>query len=236
MKKILSFVLAIILVFSCCVFCFAVSDVSYITSAKTPTQSAKLKFSKKLGNGFTVSPTPPLLVSDTIIVASGNKLYKLSAKDGSEIAKAELSSNVGYAITAPLYADGKIFVAQNSGVIQAFDYKTMKSLWVYTDSLGGQGLSQIIYDSGCIYTGFWNGEEETASFVCVTTKDENPKSQTEKKKAKWQYKSKGGFYNIGCAVSGDYVVLGKDDGKSGYTGKSKIVSLAKKKRKGGFFA
>lgn len=226
MKRILSFALAVILILSCFVLTFAVSDVGYVTSAQTPTQSAKLKFSKKLGNGFTVSPTPPLLVSDTIIVASANKLYKLSAKDGIEIARTDLTSNVGYAITAPLYADGKIFVAQSDGIIQAFDYKTMKSLWIYKDSLGGQGLCPIIYDGGFVYTGFWNGEEEKASFVCVSVKDENPKSQTEKKKAKWQYKSKGGFYNVGCAVSGSWVVLGKDDGQKGYEGKNKILCLS----------
>ena len=43
-----------------------------------------------------------------------------------------------FAITPPAYAKGMIFVGLADGTIQAFDAKTLKSLWVYHDPLKGQ--------------------------------------------------------------------------------------------------
>ncbi|MGN0468842.1 MAG: PQQ-binding-like beta-propeller repeat protein [Acutalibacteraceae bacterium] len=228
MKKIISLLLVIVTVFFAVIpVCALSTPQSYITSAKTPTEKTMLKFSKSFSGSYKNAPTPPIVVGDTLIVVSGVKLYKLDAKTGKEIASAKMQGSIGYAIVSPAYADGKIFVQLDNGTVQAFDYKTMKSLWVYKDSLGGQSLCPITYDSGYIYTGFWNGEEDYADYVCLSVKDEDTKKETEAKKAKWTYKSKGGFYMAGCAVLKNFVVLGKDDGKSSYTGDSKILSLNK---------
>lgn len=229
MKKAVSLLLSVLIaltVFS--VLAFSVSEPSdCFTPASTPTSSAKLKFSKKMGAGYMTSPTSPVVVGDTLIVVSGKKLYKLDAQTGEEIKSSVLSGSPGFGIVPPLYADGKIFVQLDGGKIQAFDYKTLKSLWLYTDSLGGQALSPITFDGGFVYTGFWNGEDENANFVCLNVKDEQPNRETEAKKAKWTYKVKGGFYWAGAAVTKGFVVVGTDDGTKGDGGNSKILALKK---------
>lgn len=200
---------------------------SFLTDSKTPVSSGKLKFSKKFGQGFVNTPTTPVVVGNTLIVAAGKKLFKLDAQTGDEIKSVSLEGTVGFAVAMPLYADGKIFVQLDGGKVQAFDYKTMKSLWLYTDELGGQGLSPLTYDSGFVYTGFWLGETQSANFVCLSAKDENPKKENEGKKARWTFKRKGGFYMAGAAVTDRFVFVGCDDGEKESAGNSLILSLNK---------
>ena len=200
---------------------------SFLTDSKTPVSSGKLKFSKKFGQGFVNTPTTPVVVGNTLIVAAGKKLFKLDAQTGDEIKSVSLEGTVGFAVAMPLYADGKIFVQLDGGKVQAFDYKTMKSLWLYTDELGGQGLSPLTYDSGFVYTGFWLGETQSANFVCLSAKDENPKKENEEKKARWTFKRKGGFYMAGAAVTDRFVFVGCDDGEKESAGNSLILSLNK---------
>ena len=92
-----------------------------------------------------------------------------------------------------------------------------RQLWVYADPLGGQSNTPITYSDDCVYTGFWNGETKTANFVCLTIDDEDPTATTEAKQALWTYTQLGGFYWAGAYAHGDYVVVGTDDGQSGYT-------------------
>lgn len=228
-KRLLSLLLAVIMIItSLSIVSYAVSQ-SFIgaTTAQTAINSATLKFSKKFGGNYKGAPTPPIVVGDTLIVVSGVKLYKLDAQTGEEISSVKMQGSTIYATVSPLYADGKVFVQLDGGIVQAFDYESMKSLWVYTDTLGGQALCPITYDSGYIYTGFWNDETEYANYVCMSVKDENTKKETESKKATWTYKALGGFYWAGCAVSKNFVVFGKDDGKKGSTSRSKIIALNK---------
>ena len=229
MRKILSILLVLLtLISSFSIISYAVSlSCNNITDTKTVTDSAVLKFSKKFGANYKGAPTPPIVVDDTLIVVSGIKLYKLDAETGEEIASVVMQGSSLYTTVSPLYADGMIFVQLDGGIVQAFDYKKMKSLWIYTDSLGGQALCPITYDNGYIYTGFWNGETDYANYVCLSAKDENTRNETESKSAKWTYKAVGGFYWAGCAVTDNYVVFGKDNGKDDSTSNSKIISLNK---------
>lgn len=229
MKKVLSVLLvAIMLVMPLSVGTFAVGQANNaITSSLTPTSSATLLFSKKFGVNYKAAPTPPVVVGDTLIVVSGTRLYKLNAKTGEVLASAAMQGDAIYATVSPLYADGKVFVQLDGGVVQAFDYQSFNSLWVYTDSLGGQALCPIVYDNGFVYTGFWNNETKYANYVCLNVKDENTSSSTESKSAQWTYSSLGGFYWAGCCVTDKFVVFGKDDGEKGSDGNSKIVALNK---------
>ena len=228
MKKIFCLFLSVIAVV---LFVFPVSATKQscigVTSAQTPTVEVSLLFSKKFGGNYKAAPTPPVVVGDTILLVSGMKLYKLNAETGEEIANVKMQGTTLYTTVAPLYADGKVFVALDEGIVQAFDYETMKSLWVYTDAIGGQALCPITYENGYIYTGFWVDETEYANYVCLSVKDENTKKETESKGAKWTCKALGGFYWAGCCVTDKYVVFGKDDGKKNSESASKIISLDK---------
>ncbi|MGN1195425.1 MAG: PQQ-binding-like beta-propeller repeat protein, partial [Acutalibacteraceae bacterium] len=232
MKKALSFLLAVILMLSCVfVVGTAVSEPRQsIFTYQTPTTSRQTaqRFTVLLGAGYKNAPTPPLVVGSTLIVLSGNTIYKLDAESGKEIAKASMYSTPGYASITPTYYNGVIYAALNNGVVQAFSYETLESLWIYQDALGGQCLSPVTYDGGYIYTGFWNGEESYANFVCIDAKDEDTKKTNEVKKPVWVRKHKGGYYWAGAALTKNYVVVGCDNGKTDSTSASKIISLNKK--------
>lgn len=225
MKRFFCFILSVILIASM-PLCVASAENS-VTGSRTVTSSAELLYSKKFGANYKNSPTSPLVVEDTLIVASGNYLYKLSAENGKELSKTEMAGSNMYSIVSPLYAEGKIFVVLDGGTVQAFSYETMESLWVYENPMGGQALTSITYSYGYIYTGFWNGETEKGSYVCLSAKDEDPVNRSEAKKARWVYKGVAGFYGAACAVKSGYVVFGRDDGERGSTGKSKIIALDK---------
>ena len=50
-----------------------------------------------------------------------------------------------FAINAPTYAEGMIFVGLEDGTIQAFDAETLESLWIYEAPRGGQPNCPIAY-------------------------------------------------------------------------------------------
>ncbi len=223
MKKVLSCLIAVLLLISSLTLTSFCAENTHITTALTPTDIAGLKFTKKFGVNFRAAPTPPIVVGDTLVLVSGLKLYKLNAQTGEEIKSVKLYSSTLYATVPPLYADGKVFVQLDTGIVQALDFQSLETLWIYEDPLEGQAICPIIYSSGCIYTGFWNDETEYANYVCLSTDETSDGT----KQAQWTYSSLGGFYWAGCAVSDKFVVLGKDDGQKGSNGKSEIVALDK---------
>lgn len=232
LKRILCTVLcALLLVSSVQVFASTlyVSD-SQIVSCKTPVSAAdtELAWAVKLGSSYKDAPSPQVVVGDTLIVMSNKKLLKLNVKNGKTVKSTDMVDMPSYSYTPPVYANGVIYCPLDNAKIQAFDYKTMKSLWVYSDPLGGQSLTPITYSDGCIYTGFWNDEDRKANYVCINVTDENKKETHEAKKATWTYTSLGGFYWAGCAAVGDNVVFGCDDGTIYANKNSKAVSINKK--------
>ena len=232
LKRILCTVLCVLLLVSP-VQVFAstlyVSD-SQIVSCKTPVSAAntELAWDVKLGSSYKDAPSPQVVVGDTLIVMSNKKLLKLNVKNGKTVKSTDMVDMPSYSYTPPVYANGVIYCPLDNAKIQAFDYKTMKSLWVYSDPLGGQSLTPITYSDGCIYTGFWNDEDRKANYVCINVTDENKKETHEAKKATWTYTSLGGFYWAGCAAVGDNVVFGCDDGTIYANKNSKAVSINKK--------
>lgn len=229
-NKIISMVLVIVTVFSITIpVCATYVSSSNITSADTPVNSddAKLKWSLKLGTGYYDAPSAVTIVDDTVLVMAQKTLYKLNKDNGKTIATAEMVAAPSYGTVSVTYANGVIYCPLGSGQIQAFDYKTMKSLWVYKDEIGGQSLTPIKYDNGFIYTGFWKNEDKYANYVCIDTKDENTKDTHESKNAKWVYKSLGGFYWAGCTIIDNYIVFGCDNGAEDYTSASYVLSLNK---------
>lgn len=138
----------------------------------------------------------------------------------------DMVTNSNFNIVPPTYADGMIFVGLSNGTIQAFDAETLESLWVYEDPLKGQPNSPLVYYDGYVYTGFWNSETKAANFVCVSATDENPDDTQEAKYATWTYQQAGGFYWSGAYISDNFVLVGTDDGQSGYlSDTSNLLSL-----------
>ncbi|MDD6174354.1 MAG: PQQ-binding-like beta-propeller repeat protein, partial [Firmicutes bacterium] len=191
-----------------------------LTDAETPKDqnTTLLKWALKLGSGWTASPSVQIIVDNALIVMSGTNLYKLDLQTGEVLQQAAMSAAPSFGYTPATYADGLIFCPLGGGTIQAFDAKTLESVWVYKDELGGQALSAITYSDGCVYTGFWNSETKDANFVCVSASDGS---------LKWKKTVAGGFYWAGSAAIGGSIVVGTDDGASGFSGTSHLYSLKK---------
>lgn len=234
---------AAIMAVSSCIPAFAESWVQYrgnnenngVVTSKTPVKAddTALYWATKVGTDWTDSPSPVTLVDDKLVFTTGDKLCRMNKETG-EIDKTQgqLVAAPSYALMAPTYADGMIFVGLSNGYIQAFDADTLKSLWVYQDQKGGSVYSSITYSDGYIYTGFFSDsydESADMNFVCIDVTDEQPDKTDEKKSASWTYASKGGFYFAGAYASDNYVAIGTEDGEKNATSETaKLVTLDKK--------
>lgn len=196
-KKILrtaSFALATALSLSVCVSAF-VSDGTNnnVTTSVLPdsADNAVLNWATKVGKSWNDGPSPVAIVGDDIVYTSGDKLMRMNKETGVvDTVVGQRAGTNSYAIQPVTYADGMIFSAFNGG-IQAFDADTLESLWVYKDSVGGQSVSPIYYNDGCIYTGFCNyGSGKNDQYVCIDVKDEDPDTTDEEKSPKWIFTNK----------------------------------------------
>ncbi len=201
-----------------------------ITDVQTPIDpdSTALLWNKKLGTGWTAAPSVQIIVDDALVVMSGKKIYKLDLNNGDILAEGDMDNSPSYGYTPPIYADGMIFCPLGSGTIQAFNAKTLESVWIYHDPLKGQALSPITYSDGYIYTGFWNSETKEANYVCLSVSDDEPENKQAEKLSTWDWKQAGGFYWAGSVAVGNALIVGTDDGTSGAEGDSKLYSFNKK--------
>lgn len=209
-NKTISVVLVVLIAFACCFVTASAKTVDFRTP--TSTEQTNLRFALKLGTSYRDAPSPPAFADGYLIVMSGKTLYKIDAENGKIIKQTEMSETPSFSYTPVTYSDGVIYCPLDNGIIQAFDFKTLKSKWVYKDALGGQSLTGIVVSDGKVYTGFWNDETEKANYICISIKDEDKKSTHEEKDALWTYTHKGGFYWAKSVVIGNYVIFGSDDG------------------------
>ena len=204
------------------------SDNNAVTAAKTPIAAADgmLYWAKKIGSFSTGTDgnasggsavSSPILVDGALIVYAGNTLYRINKDTGETIQTGTMAGESSFSINSATYADGMLFVALSNGRVQAFNAETLESLWVYTDPLGGQSNCPVTVCDGYVYTGFWNGETKDANYVCLSITDEKPNEKLEAKTATWRYTKAGGFYWAGAYVSKNFMLLGTDDGETGYT-------------------
>ena len=186
-----------------------------ITNAKTPISAADgmLYWASPLGKGWdNGAVSSPILVDDCLVVYAGSKIYRVSKATGKVEAEGNMAGTSSFAINGPTYANGILLVGLSNGRIQAFNAKTLESLWLYTDPMGGQPNCPITVLGDYAYTGFWNGEALGGSFVCVSLTDEDPTSTTEAKYATWRHEQDGGFYWAGAYACDDFIMVGTDDG------------------------
>ena len=189
-----------------------------ITNAKTPyaPEDTELLWAVKHGTGWAAAPGSPIMVDGDIYTYSGSTIRRLNSMTGETVTEGTMVGSSSYSIVPMTYGDGMVFVGLSDGRIQAFNAKTLESLWVYTDELGGQPNCPITYKDGYIYAGFWNSEDRNANFACINTIDEDHASTTEAKYASWTYTRRGGFYWAGAYVTDKLAIVGTDDGAGGY--------------------
>lgn len=189
-----------------------------ITSAATPTSAATTveKWVGTYGSGWSNSPSALIIADDALVFMNAKSLKKVNLQTGKLLAEGTMSASGGYVIISPTYADGMVFCPLSGGKIEAFDVETLESKWIFSDTLGGQNNTPITYFDGRLYTGFWNGEEKEANFVCV---DASTGALV------WSKAVSGGFYWAGSTVVGNAVIVGSDDGASGFKGDSHLFAL-----------
>lgn len=193
------------------------SDVNMaITDAKLPyTANETLEFWSNNYNGTYSGnhPIPQIIVDNALIVCQSNRILKVDKTTGDILAEGTMVTNGGYTtLPTAVYAEGMIFCALSNGTVQAFDAKTLESLWVYTDPLKGQSLTTITYSDGYIYTGFWNSHVPKANYVCLSVTDEDPDQTNEAKTATWTKIHDGGYYWAGALILDDIILFGGDNG------------------------
>ncbi len=191
-----------------------------ISAAETPAdaQHTTLKWANTLSGDWSKAPSAPIIAGDKLVTLCGDELTLLSLDDGSVVKTAKMHGSTSFGLAAATYADGLIIAPLDKGGIEAFDAETLESKWVYTDELGGQASSPVLYSDGKLYAGFWNNEAEDASFVCV---------DAETGSLDWSYTVKGGFYCAGAVAVGDFVLVGSDDGAKGSEGDGMLRSFKK---------
>ncbi len=215
-KRSLSLLLALLMVLSLIVPGTAAFADSVDVQTPVSAESTQLKWAKKLGTGWMNAPSVPTVADDGVIVMLGKTINKLNFDDGEIIASGEMSASPSYGYTPCIIAGDSVIAPLGGGTLQAFDAKTLESRWVYIDELKGQALSPILYADGKLYTGFWNGEEKNANFVCVDVKTGS---------LDWSYTVKGGFYWAGAVAVGDYIFVGTDDGAKGSEGDGTLLAF-----------
>jgi hypothetical protein len=188
-----------------------------ITNAKTPyaPEDTELLWAVKHGTGWAAAPGSPIMVDGDIYTYSGSTIRRLNSMTGETVTEGTMVGSSNFSIVPMTYGDGMVFVGLSGGRIQAFNAKTLESLWVYTDELGGQPNCPITYKDGYVYAGFWNSHTRDANFACINTIDEDHASATEVKYASWTYTRAGGFYWAGAYVTDKLAIVGTDDGDSG---------------------
>ena len=189
-----------------------------ITDAKTPISAATTveKWVGSYGSGWSNSPSALIIADNALIFMNMTSLKKVDLQTGEVLAEGTMSASGGFVIISPTYADGMVFCPLSGGKIEAFDVKTLKSKWVFSDDRGGQNNTPITYAGGYLYTGFWNGEEKEANYVCVNASSGE---------LVWSRAVPGGFYWAGSTVVGDAVIVGSDDGTGGFEGDSHLFAL-----------
>ena len=189
-----------------------------ITDAKTPISTATTveKWVGSFGSGWSNSPSALIIADNALIFMNMTSLKKVDLQTGEVLAEGTMSASGGFVIISPTYADGMVFCPLSGGKIEAFDVKTLESKWVFDDALGGQNNTPITYADGYLYTGFWNGEEREANYVCVNAFSGE---------LVWSKAVPGGFYWAGSTVVGDAVIVGSDDGTGGFEGDSHLYAL-----------
>lgn len=199
--------------------------------------SAEVLWKQQYGTSgsYTNSISDGILVDGKICCFQGKNLLYLDPVTGETLSKTQMREKGNSAFTKPLYAVGIIFVPLTNGRIQAFNAKTLKSIWLYTDIVGGNAATALRYDAGYLYAGFADG-----NLVCLSAEDEDSEQTEEDKTAVWRKYDSGGYYRTGfytgetylyaCGRSGNLYCLNKKTGQTVQTiklpGETGIASTA----------
>ncbi len=144
----------------------------------------------------------PIIVNSELWLIHGTTLEALNPETGESLRTKSLPVGQGYASTAPLYAEGRLFLPLDGGTVLALNAETWETLWQYQDPNRGQAQSPLAYRDGILYASFMNSGSEGA-LVALNVADGS---------ASWRQTQPGGFYWAGMQVTADYLLSGSESG------------------------
>ena len=178
-----------------------------IVDAMTPAAplEAEVLWKKQYGSNadYSNSVSDGILVEDYVCCFSGSTLMYLDKNTGETAKSVKMAASGNSSFTKPLYAAGMIFVPLTGGKMQAFNAKTLDSLWIYKDTIGGNASAALRYDSGYLYAAFGDG-----NLVCLSVTDEDPERTNEEKSAVWKKFDSNGYYRTGVYTNEKYLFAG----------------------------
>lgn len=180
------------------------SNNAYITNAvdlPTTAEETELLWSKDYSpSSWSNYPSQGIIVENNLVFIQESTLWAISLDTGEVSKQATLTGSQGYASTAPIYADGLIFISLNDGKVEAYRAQDFTRVWTYQNANGGQGQSPLTYHDGILFVGFYQPSKE-ASLVAVDAKTGSQR---------WEHVADEGFYFAGGMVIGNVYVTGSE--------------------------
>lgn len=171
------------------------------TSYPITADKTKLVWSRQFSqSNFSNLPSQPIIVNNSLVFVEGKNLTALNLENGNTLKTVSLPEGQGYASTAPLYADGMIFVSLDRGTVVAVRASNWEILWTYVDPLGGQGQNPLSYQDGILMASFYNPSGK-ANLVAIDVRTGQ---------ALWSKASEAGYYNAGGLISGSSYIVGSE--------------------------
>ncbi len=171
---------------------------------------AGARFSKAPGQGIFVNNEYVFIIDK----GQAGQLLAIDPHSGNILRTLDLPNGLGFSSTAPLYAEGRIFLPLDSGKVVSFPYslwKDQKSFdeipgsWLYdTGNKNLQSQTPLTYvDGKLIYSGlhFSNKKDNPAPLVALNANTGE---------VIWKKDIIGGFYFSGGIISGNYFITGSD--------------------------
>ena len=91
-------------------------------------EEAVLYWATRLGQDYGSGAVgSPILADGYLYTYAGTKIYKIDTLSGQILAQGEMARSSAFAINAPTYAGGMIFVGLSNGGVQAFNAETLES-------------------------------------------------------------------------------------------------------------
>ncbi len=198
MKKIISLIILLLLVFSATVY------------------AEEALWSQKFSEDYAQSVTLPAVWGDYLYSAVNSTVLKIDPETGEAVQRAEiLQGETGYAINPPTADNGILYFGVGKGTVQAVSADEIKSLWT-GGAKEGQTLSPVTVSDGLVFTGTWRGEMRDGEYFCLSAEDGS---------LLWSITHKGGFYRAGAYKGEGYLLFGSDDGSANVTDGAVLYSV-----------
>ena len=183
-------------------------------TTETVSSNTLLWSANTVGGGMSGLDVAPIVADGVVYeINYQGKVFAYDADDGNALwQRTDLTlASVTFQLSTPVYHDGILYVAINSGAkmgavvyaLNAIDGNTIWSKQVL-DGWTVQPNTPVIYDEGKIYFGTWFSNSTAGHYYCLNAASGS---------TIWDFTATAkSYYWAGAAIIEDYLVFGCDDG------------------------